>query len=59
MWSPHQIGARRLLGGFAAALGDTVLVSAVVLALVAAPVLAVRAVIAAASFILETPGQSS
>ena len=47
-----------LLGGFAAALGDTVLVSAVVLALVAAPVLAVRAVIAAASFILETPGRS-
>jgi hypothetical protein len=43
-----------LLGGFAAVLGDVVLRSAVVLAFVAAAVLAVKAITAAVSFILET-----
>jgi len=43
-----------IVGGFASILGDVVLRSLVVLALVAVTALAVRAIIAAGSFILET-----
>ena len=52
--------ARRtsLLGGIAAALGNTMLGAVVALIMVAALVLAVRSVAAAVSFVMETLGRS-